>query len=276
MSDVTVIIPTRDEALHVVRAVQSAAPLGQVFVVDSGSTDATVALARDEGAMVVEQSWLGHAAQKNWALDNLNIRTNWVMFLDADEWVTPELASLIQHITEQAEFEAVAYHLPRKNVFMGRNLEHAWWYPDYQLRLFRRGSARYEARRVHEHMIVDGPVDYLDVPLWHENLKGVDAFLERHIRYARAEAAEMMDMSVGGGPAPGFWQAVTDAAARRRFLKVHVWSRLRHRTAVRFLWMYYVKRGYLDGPQGRVYSQLIAAYEAMVDAYLLEARRDGE
>lgn len=258
---ISVIIPTRDEELHIERAVRSARTLGPVFVVDSESTDETVPLAEAAGAVVVTQKWLGHARQKNWALDNLPLTTDWVMFLDADERIPSELAEEIATVTNEGRF--AGYYLPRRNIFLGRELKHVWWYPDYQLRLFKRGQARYEDRPVHEHMSCEGPTTELSNALIHENLKGIDAFLERHIRYARDEAIAIADRNeadkgtwVGGGH-----------AGRRRALKTRIWYRMNQRPAVRYIWLYFVRRGFLDGQQGRIYAQLIAAYEAMVDAY---------
>lgn len=261
-----VVVPTLDEELHVERCVGSVQPLGApVVVVDAGSTDATVKLAESAGARVVQREWTGYADQKNWVLDQVRGTAEWVLFLDADEYLTPSLADEIARRVA-APAGAAGFYLPRMNVFMGRVLKHAWWYPDHQLRLFRTDAGRFEQRDVHEHVVVGGRVDALDGTLMHENLKGIDAFLARHVRYARYEAAEFVDatQTEHRGSFLGNW------AQRRRALKYHVWRRLRHRPAIRFLWMYVVRRGFLDGPEGRVYCQLIAAYEAMIDAYALE------
>jgi len=259
---VTVIIPTLNEEVHIIRAVESAKLLGAVWVVDSGSSDATWSLAESAGARVVHRTWLGHASQKNWALDNLPIDTQFVMFLDADEVIPPDLRAEIQAVTANTS-EVVAYYMPRRNIFMGRPLDHAWWYPDYQMRLFIRGRARYEEREVHEHMEANGPSARLQSDLVHESLKGIDEFLERHVRYAKAEAAAISTGNHGR-------LNLRTRAGRRRAIKTRVWYRARQRPLIRFLWLYIVKRGFRDGPQGRIYCQLIAAYEAMIDAYCLE------
>jgi glycosyltransferase involved in cell wall biosynthesis len=267
---VTVIIPTLDEKIHVARAISGARALGPVWVVDSESADTTVELARAAGANTVVQPWLGHSRQKNWSLDNLPIETEWVMFLDADEIIPPELAQEILAAIQSSEH--IAYRVARRNIFLGRELKYVWWFPDYQLRLFRIGTARYEDREVHEHMITVGSTGDLDVALIHENLKGVDAFIERHIRYARAEARAIAETRLSQRPASpdlnlrlAGWRAVT-----RRSFKTLIWYRLRYRPAIRFLWLYILRRGFLDGPQGRIYAQLISAYESMIDGFLLE------
>ena len=274
---ITIIIPTLNEELHIERAVSSSLPLGPVFVVDSLSTDTTRELAESAGASVVEHAWGGYAEQKNWALDNLPIDTPWCFFLDADEVITPELRrALVEATTKDAD----AWYVPRHNILLGKQLKHVWWYPDYQLRLFRSGRARYEDRIVHEHLVVSGRCGHLDVPLIHENIKGMTAFLERHQRYAALEAREIrrnLSIQAKGRTDASRQQRLSaaaqmavDRAARRRFIKEKVWYRMPCRPAVRFLWLYLGRRGFLDGRHGLVYAGLIGAYEAMIDAHLLE------
>lgn len=265
-----IVIPTRNEARHIRRAIGSVLALGRVVVVDSGSTDETPRLALEMGAEVVEHAWEGYAGQKNWALTQIERRFDWVLFLDADEWVPDELAAEIRRAVESPQ---AGFHLPRRNVFEGRVLRHAWWYPDYQLRLFRLGQGRFEDRLVHEHVIVDGPVGFLANPLMHENLKGLDAFIDRHVRYADLEAREMLKTRSGGAQGQRSGRLLGSWPERRRFIKTRIWYRLPFRPAVRFLWMFVIKRGFLDGRPGLVYCQLIAAYEAMIDARLLELER---
>jgi glycosyltransferase involved in cell wall biosynthesis len=263
----TTIIAAKQEELHIERSVASAQELGPVVVVDGGSDDRTIALATAAGATVLEHAWEGYAAQKNWAIDNLPIETDWVLFMDADERLTPELRTEIAGALERSEHDG--FYVARANIFLGRPLKHVWWYPDYQLRLFRQGRARYEDRSVHEHVVVHGSTGFLTEPLVHENLKGIDAFLERHVRYAALEASEILrgrsldDASLRGS-FRGTWPE------RRRALKTRIWYRLPGRPAIRFFWMYFVRRGFLDGRQGLIYAQLIAAYEAMIDAKLFE------
>ena len=154
MTSLVVVIPTLNEAVHLARAIGSARRLGPVVVIDCGSTDRTRELAVEMGADVVDHPWEGYSAQKNWALSRVTDRAEWVLFLDADEWIPDDLA---QEIRAAIASRFAGFHLPRRNVFEGRVLRHAWWYPDYQLRLFRVGNGRFEDRLVHEHVIVDGP-----------------------------------------------------------------------------------------------------------------------
>ena len=263
-SGITIIIPARDEELHIARCVESARQLGRVIVVDSGSTDATREIAASCGAEVVEHAWEGHAAQKNWALDHLDLRADWVLFLDADEYLLEETVTEVRGAVTRPD--AAGFYLPRRYIFLGKELKHAWWYPDYQLRLFRREGARCEDVQVHEHMIVDGPVEQLRAPLMHENLKGLSAFVARHNRYSDLEAAELASPASNRkrGSFTGSW------AERRRALKDRVWFRLPMRPLVRFLWLYFVKRGFLDGRRGLLFCYLIAMYDFLIDVKLLE------
>jgi glycosyltransferase involved in cell wall biosynthesis len=266
---VTVIIPTRDEAPHIARCVRSALPLGPVIVVDCGSVDATREIAAANGAEVVTHEWEGHAAQKNWALRHLDIRTGWVLFLDADEYLPPETAAEIRAAVRSRAFRG--YYLPRRYVFLGRELRHAWWYPDHQLRLFRREGARCEEVQVHEHMIVPGRIGTLRSALMHENLKGLTAFVERHNRYSDLEAAEILRPAADRkrGSFTGTW------AERRRALKDRVWFRMPARPIVRFLWLYVVRRGFLDGRRGLLFCSLIAMYDFLIEAKLVEHKLAG-
>jgi glycosyltransferase involved in cell wall biosynthesis len=271
--ELAVIIPTLDEELHIERAIASATELGPVYVIDCGSSDGTEELALQAGAAVYKHPWEGYAAQKNWALKSLPITTPWVLFLDADEMITPAGRREIESVITEGAFEG--FYVPRQNIFLGRVLKHAWWYPDYTLRLFRREKGRFEARLVHESVLLDGRAGFLKEALLHENLKGIDAFIWRHLRYATLEAEEMHKWRNGvvhdqrRGSLVGSWPE------RRRALKTRVWYRLPGRPAIRFFWMYFIKRGFLDGQQGLIYSQLLAAHEALIDAKLLERQLSG-
>jgi glycosyltransferase involved in cell wall biosynthesis len=261
---ITTIIPTKDEAIHIERCVLSLLPLGRVVVVDSESNDDTVARARHAGADVFVHAWEGYAAQKNWALANTGIDTPWILLMDADEFVTEKTRGMIRDTVETGT--AVAYWLPRRLIFLGREMRYAWWYPDFQLRLVRTGMGAFEPRSVHEHLIVDGPAGELWADIWHENLKGLTAFVDRHNRYATLEAEELDNPSrnIRPGSFFGNW------ADRRRAIKSHVWSRLPGRPVIRFLWLYILRQGFRDGREGFFYCSLIAWYDLLINAKVFE------
>ena len=151
---VSVALITRNEAANLPRTLASVSWAQEIVVVDSGSTDATLEIARGAGARVFEEPWTGFGAQKNSAIDKT--RGDWILSLDADEEVSPELAREIQALLA-GEPGFSAYRIPRLNHFLGRALRHGGYWPDPKMRLFRRGAARFEERPVHETMQADGP-----------------------------------------------------------------------------------------------------------------------
>ncbi len=250
--------------MHIERCVRSLLPLGRVVVVDAESQDDTVDRAQRAGADVFVHAWEGYAAQKNWALDNTDVDTPWILLMDADEFVTEETRKLICEAVEHAS--VVGYWLPRRLIFLGREMRYAWWYPDFQLRLIRTGMGSFEPRSVHEHLVVDGPVRELWADIWHENLKGLTAFIERHNRYATLEARELdiPSENIRAGSFLGNW------ADRRRAIKSHIWMRLPGRPLLRFLWLYLVRQGFRDGREGLFYCALISWYDLLINAKALE------
>lgn len=262
---IVTIVPAKDEELHIVRCIASALPLGEVVVVDGGSGDDTVALARAHGATVLEREWSGYASQKNWALEAVGDDADWILFLDADEYLTEAGRTAVR--TTIASGRADGYYVGRRYFFLGRRLDHAYWYPDYQLRLFRAGRARFEDRRVHEHLVVDGRVAESAIDLMHENLKGISDYVGKLNRYADLEAGEILwpGAAAKRGSLVGRWPE------RRRALK-SVWLRMRGRALLRFLWLYVVKRGFLDGRAGLIFCGLIAVHDFLIEAKVAEHR----
>jgi len=266
MADLSVVIPTLDEELHIQRAIKSVIALGPVFVLDAGSADRTRDLARSAGAFVHQRAWKGYSDQKNFALDELPIRSDWVLFIDADEVVSSELRQEIRSAIDRNVHSG--YMISRRFIFLGRELKHAWWYPDFQLRLFRKSCGRFEERLVHEHVVVSGKIGTLRHSLLHENLKGLEAFIERHNHYSTLEVERLAN--AGGDSNSG--SLLGNRSQRRRFAKDRVWFRIPFRPSVRYLWLTYIKRGFLDGPEGRMFCRLIASYDLFINAKLLEAR----
>src|SRR5947208_1753582 len=157
VSDVDVLIQTFNEEENLPHTLASLRGwVNRVFIVDSGSTDRTVALAEEFGATVVHHPWEGYAAQKNWALDNLPFQSNWILILDADEAVSTELRTEIEELVSRPldSVPQAGFYLNRVFIFMGRQIRHCGYFPSWNLRLFKRGRARYEDRMVHEHMLV--------------------------------------------------------------------------------------------------------------------------
>jgi len=207
---------------------------GEIVVVDSGSSDKTVAIAREFTDRVLFHAWEGYGAQKNFAL--AQCQADWILALDADERVSERLREEIV-ATLAGPPGHVGYLIPRRNFFQGAWVRHGGWYPDYQLRLFRRGRGRFTASAVHESVRVDGSVGRLRAALDHQSYRGIADFVARANRYSELAARELAATRRGGSLAD-----------------------LLLRPAWRFVSMYLLRAGFLDGRRGLVLALLYAHY----------------
>jgi glycosyltransferase involved in cell wall biosynthesis len=216
----SVIIITKNEAEAIRRCLASVTWADEIIVVDSGSTDGTPDICREFGAAVtVTQDWPGFGPQKNRALDLAS--KDWVLSLDADEWLTAETRQEIeQAITKNNG--AVGYRLPRLSSFCGTYLKHGGWWPDYVERLFRRGAARFSDDLVHERLIIKGEVQTLQSPLMHESMRDLDEVLNKLNAYTTAGAnmmrAKGKRASLATALAHGLWAFVRSYIFRTGFL----------------------------------------------------------
>ncbi len=269
---VDVLIQTQNEELNLPETLASLQGwVNRVFVVDSGSTDRTVEIAQSFGCTVVHHAWEGYAAQKNWALDNLPFESQWILIVDADEAVSPELRDEIRRITDRQvdEVRESAFHINRVFIFMGREIRHCGYFPSWNLRLFKRGHARYEQRLVHEHMIVTGPTGDLTGLLIHNDKRGLEYFVAKHNRYSTLEAIEIFNARERW---PGLHAFLTDRVSRRRYLKNRVLPFMPLPWVIRFLWMYVVKLGFLDGSAGWHLCLFISCYEYFIRMKYVELK----
>jgi acetyltransferase-like isoleucine patch superfamily enzyme/glycosyltransferase involved in cell wall biosynthesis len=261
---VDVLILTHNEELNVPHTLASVAGLAhKVFVLDSHSTDQTAAIAERAGATVVEHAWEGYAAQKNWALDNLPFESPWILILDADESLTPTLAEEIRQVIQRPpqEVRESGFYLNRVLIFMGRPIRHCGYFPSWNIRLFKRGSARYEQRQVHEHMIVDGPLGHFRGLMRHEDRRGLEHYIAKHNRYSTLEARELYRQDA---PWPGFSRFFSDRVARRRFVKYRLATKIATPWLWRFFYMYIFRFGFLDGQSGLCFCLFISSYELFI------------
>lgn len=273
---VTVIILTRDEALHIERAIASVrAFASRVVVVDSGSEDDTVALARSAGAEVLIHPWVNYASQFNWALAQIAGAPGWVLRLDADEVVSPALADEIC-----AGLPDVAgLTMPRQMCFTGRPVRFGGVGSVPMLRLFRNGQGRCETRWMDEHIIVDGPIAALSGALVDDNRKPLDWWVAKHNAYASREAVDLLNTRYGFLPqtAHGLSAApLARQAALRRWLKLQVYARLPGglRSGLYFLYRYVLRGGFLDVAAARRFHVLQGFwYRYLVDAKVAEVQR---
>src|SRR5208282_3552891 len=218
MPQLSAIVITRNEAANIGACLDSLAFCDERIVVDSGSTDATVDIAKVKGARVAFHEWRGFGPQKNHAL-SLATGT-WVLSIDADERVTPELAGAIK--AALADAGADGFELPRRSSFCGRQMRHSGWWPDYVLRLFRRGKARFDDAIVHERVICDGTVKRLDQPLIHHPVLRLEDALSRMDRYSTASAQALVasgrKVSFLAGIGHGFYAFLRSYVLRAGFL----------------------------------------------------------
>jgi glycosyltransferase involved in cell wall biosynthesis len=217
---VSVIVITKNEEAVIGRCLGSVSWADEIVVVDSGSTDRTVELSRAADAKVtVTSDWPGFGPQKNRALDLAT--GDWVLSLDADEWVSPALAAEIAVAVKRADAPA-GFELPRLSSFVGREMRHSGWWPDYITRLFRRGAARFSDDLVHERLVVTGAVKRLNEPLQHESFTSLEEVVDKMNRYSSASARMRVERgkggSVGSAVAHGLWAFIRTYVLRAGFL----------------------------------------------------------
>ena len=264
---VSVLIPVKNEAANIRECIQSVAWAGEVVVVDSGSVDGTGALARELGATVVQfQYQAGGPKKKNWALRTHGFKGEWILILDADERIPEALANEIRAAVSGGA-GINGFYVNRRFWFLGRWIRHAGYFPSWNLRLVRRGLAFYEDvtdvdtasgdNEVHEHMIVHGEVGKLHVPMDHYAFPNIATFIEKHNRYSNWEAR------IGARASRPLGDERTGAEGSlswRRRLK-GLGRRVPCADALRFLYHYVLKVGFLDGYPGYVLCRMLAQYE---------------
>ena len=215
----SVIVITKDEAGSIRPCLESVSWADEIVVVDSGSSDDTAAICREYTDKVTVTDWPGFGPQKNRALDAA--RGEWVLSLDADERVSPELRAAIEAAMADPG-AAAAFRMPRSSSYCGRFMRHGGWWPDYVTRLFRRGRARFSDDLVHERLVVDGEVGSLSSPLLHEAFRDPEEVLQKVNAYSSAGARMMAQRgrkaTLAGAVARGLWSFLRSYVLRAGFL----------------------------------------------------------
>jgi glycosyltransferase involved in cell wall biosynthesis len=247
MEKITVAIITKNEERNIRDCLESVKWADEIVVVDNGSMDHTLSICKEYGARIFQEEWKGYSGQKNSAIEKAG--NEWVLNLDADERASAELRQEMQKGLE--ENQAVdGYWIPRKNYFLGQWIRYCGWYPDLNLRLFRKSRGRFGERAVHERVEVQGKTSTLTHPLIHETYRSLSDFILRMDRYSTLAAQEMHQQ-------------------RRKFRLIDVVFR----PPFTFLQMYFLRAGFLEGYLGFILSVLYSYYTFAKYTKLKELRK---
>jgi hypothetical protein len=279
---VSVIVPVRNEAHNLPRCLASLGEFAEVCVVDSQSTDATIEIAREHGAQVVQFHYQGGWPKKRqWAMDTLPLTNDWILLLDADEVLTPALIAEMRRSIERPEING--YYIRLRMYFLGRVLNHGdagFW----KMSLFRRGKGKYECRlkdqdasmadmEVHEHVRIDGATARLHHPLIHHNVESLSRYMQKHDEYSNWEARVLLGEEAGADQIAS--SLFGTQAQRRRWLKQKLFA-LPGSPVLLFAYRYFFRLGFLDGIPGLIYCgfQAIQMFHTKAKIYELRLRKD--
>jgi len=261
MCRVSAMIFTLNEELHLPICLEHLGWCDDVIIVDSFSTDRTEEIARDSGARFFQHAFEGFGKQRNWALDNIDVKHDWVLILDADERVPEELADELCRIAAKAPESVGAFRVRRRFYMWGRWLRYSSLYPTWVVRFIHKDRVRYINRGHAETQEVRGEIRDLQHDLIDENLKGVDEWFERQNRYSTKDALYELRQQ---GDALRIGELLSrDPLMRRAALKRLAW-RMPARPLIYFLYSYIWRRGFLDGKDGLMFCLMKALYQRMV------------
>lgn len=279
---VSVIVPTRNEARNLPRCLESLRGAGEVYVVDSQSTDDTVEVARSFGAQIVQFHYQGGWPKKRqWAMDTLPLAYDWIFLIDADEALSPELAEEIKQAIKDPCFDG--YYVALRMFFLGRALRHSGASFD-KLSLIRRGKGRFECRlkdqdismcdmEVHEHVVIEGKTGRLKHPLLHHNVESLSRYIQKHDEYSNWEARVW---HLGEANAYELLPSLFGTQAQRRRWFKKKFLRFPGSPILFFLYKYVLRLGFLDGVPGLIYCGLqgIQFFHIKAKIYELRAKKD--
>ncbi len=234
MDKLSVTVITFNEEKNIRGCLESVRWADELVVVDSGSSDSTLDICREYTDRLFTEAWRGYGRQKNLAADKA--ANPWILNIDADERVTKGLKQEIEGLFEKGT-ELDGFYMPRKSFFLGKWIKHGGWYPDYNLRLFKKGKGRFVERDVHETVELDGRAGYLKKPIEHYTYNSISDYLLRMDRYSTLAAGEL----------------------KKKGRSINI-SDIIIRPHATFLKMYILKKGFLDGYRGLILSALYSAY----------------
>lgn len=278
---VSAIIAVRNEAKNLPRCLQALADVGEVYVIDSQSTDDTVEIGRSHGAQVVQFHYQGGWPKKRqWAMNTLPIAHDWILLLDADEVLSAELAEEIRAAIQNPAIDG--YSILLRTWFLGRVLRYgdvALW----KLSLFRRGKGRYECRlkeqdasmadmEVHEHVVVEGAASKLRNPLIHHNVESLSRYIQKHNEYSNWESRVLLQCGEDKELPPSLFGT---QAQRRRWFKRKLFA-VPGSPVLLFLYRYVLRFGFLDGVPGLIYCgfQAVQMFHTKAKIYELKSKKN--
>ncbi|MEO1995977.1 MAG: glycosyltransferase family 2 protein [Planctomycetaceae bacterium] len=277
-----VLIAVRNEEKNIADAIKSVAFAQQVFVIDSRSDDRTCEIAERLGAQVFQFDYDGGWPKKrNWGLRHLPIECDWVLILDGDERVTPELQAAIERAIQRTDING--YYLRWKFMFLGRWMKHCWSH-GWMLRLIRRGCGEYEDlgmrgqggwdNEVHENIVVEGVCRKLNGHLLHESNEDLEFWIRKQNEFSTWNAVRRTQQLAANFP-PASDLFSRDPVTQRKWLKA-LFLRLPFKPTLVFIWLYVVRRGFLDGRAGFYFCRLRAMHELNIQAKIFELRQASE
>lgn len=277
---ITVLVLTFNEELHLARCLQSILPLtSDIVVVDCFSQDQTTAIARQYGAKVLERAWENnHSTQVNWALTQLPLDTEWVMRVDADEYLTPKLVDGIKLMLPALDPAVHGVSCIRQIVFQGKLIEHGGVGANRVMRLFRFGKGKSEVRWMDEHIKITGQAAHISAVMIDDNLRPLSWWIEKHNNYASREAIDLLNLkySFSGTYSVAALNSSSSSIGAKRWIKENIYSKMPGglRAWIYYLWRYFFMLGFLDGARGAQFHLLQALwYRSLVDAKVSEVER---
>lgn len=274
---ITVIILTYNESLHIKRCLESVKNLNsRVIIVDSFSSDDTCEIAQSLNAEIFQNPFINQAQQFQWAVDNCNIQTEWILRLDADETIDDTLVKNILNFIKRndTQYNAAIFH--RKHIFLDKWVKHGGRYPLPMLRLFRKGTAHVEQRWMDEHIVLDkGNSKYLEGGFEDNNINSVSWFIDKHNKYATREMLDIILKEINHTD-DSISKNTSFKIRFKRFLKQKIYMNLPYfiRPFIYFIYRYFIQLGFLDGTRGFAYHFMQGFwYRTLVDLKCIEVKR---
>ncbi|KXX72554.1 glycosyltransferase family 2 protein [Flammeovirga sp. SJP92] len=277
-NDISVIILTYNEEMHIKRCINSLKNIVKnIFIIDSYSSDNTIKIAKELGAIVFQNPWKNYATQFNWALENCPIDTKWVWRVDADEFIDHELADNVNNQITTIKENISGIYVKRKIVFMGKPLMHGSWYPRWYLKIFRYGIGECENRWMDEHIVLSsGNTIKLEGNQIDDNLNNLTWWTDKHNKYANREVIDILfkeySLNEKDNVKPSLFG--NDEERLRWLKKYYNKTPILVRPLLNFFYRYFIKFGFLDGTQGLIWHLLQSFwYRTLVDAKVYELKK---